>query len=291
MRLLPLVFVLAGCPIGNDKYPKPADLTPSWLVDRTRVLAMTGDPPDIAPGASANFRSLIPNPLDEDLVTVWLACEVEGDGTGFGCPIPEFDIEDPDIPSLIEQGVIGVEPGFPPTYTAPLDYLDDLTPDEAATGRYVLIQTATFPADLEPGPELDFNAVEVAYKRLVVSSSETPNNNPEIATFRVEGSLLPPQDVAILAADAPYELSVDLEDDAVEEYVYINSDGEREDRIEEPYSVWYATDGSIAAPTSLYPYLKTTWRSPASGTSGSWWVVIRDRRGGMGWVERQWRVE
>ena len=31
-------LLLTGCVLNSDKYPRPRDLAPNWLVDRTRLL-------------------------------------------------------------------------------------------------------------------------------------------------------------------------------------------------------------------------------------------------------------
>ena len=70
-----------------------------------------------------------------------------------------------------------------------------------------------------------------------------------------------------------------------------NTDGIAEDRIEEPYATWYSTEGgSIGELWTLYPHLETEWTAGSYGQTGTWWAVIRDRRGGMAWIEQQWAV-
>lgn len=279
-----------GCVIGGDSYPRPRDLSPSWLVDRPRVLAVVAEPPEIAPGETAVFSALVPVPPDEPThARVWFACP--DNGLGYGCPV---DLGTGSTTGALPEGLIGLEPGLPPTYTAPVDALSGLDEIAAAEGVYTLIEVISAPEDLllgEPVETLDFEAFEVAFKRLIVSDGTTPNHNPGIAGFTVEGVPVETGALVHLDKDQPYELGVTLQDDAVERYSYINTSGVTEDRIEEPYVTWYADDGEMLETYTLYPFLEAGWVSPArSGAAGTWWAVVRDRRGGMAWIAVDWIV-
>jgi len=293
-----LCLGLSACVIGGDKYPRPRDLSPGWLVDRPRVLAMAAEPPEIRPGESATFSALIPNPdSDDELLQIWLACPVEGNGDGFGCftDFSGIDLEDATPEELAELGLIGVQPGpFPPTYTAPADLLDELSEEERLEGRYVNAQVTAVPGDISEATatdDIDFNEIEVAYKRLVVSEATTPNHNPSIDRFVVDRIDVPDDAVVQVDAGQAYELGIQLPDGTREVYEFVTSDGVVEERVEEPYAAWYATGGEVLEEVTLYPYLESTWQAPeASGEEGTWFVVLRDRRGGMAWWSQQWVV-
>ena len=83
----------------------------------------------------------------------------------------------------------------------------------------------------------------------------------------------------------------ELEEDLIEEYEYLNKQGEIEQRKEEPYATWYTTGGEILEPITLYPYIETGWVAPKSGKRGTWYAVVRDRRGGMTWHTQDWVVD
>lgn len=297
----PLLYIAAlalmGCPIGNDKFPKPADLTPGWQVDKPRLLAVRAEPPEIRTGESATFEALLAQPGggESDRVILWLACPPEDEGgIGFGC-----DLSNPDAVEFL-----AIDPPLTPRYTAPDDLLDGLDEQTALEGIYVIIQSAILPPDaLEGGFEdlanggfpddLDLTDLTAAYKRLVVSSKDIPNQNPAIAAWRLEDTAIGPETTVIVDPGQEYEFSIDLAEGTVEFYDYVNAEGEVEERVEEPYASWYADGGTILAPNALYPYLKTTWRSPSKEegpTAGSLWVVLRDRRGGFGWSQLKWQL-
>lgn len=296
-RALPLLLLLAGCVIGGDKYPRPRDLPPSWLVGRTRVLAVRAEPPEVTPGTPVRFEALIAGPPEDppDLSALWLACP-EDQGAGFGClgSLDGLDLsstEPPDPETLAELGVIGFEPGLPPLYVPPADLLDGLDDFEAREGVNVVVTVMGLPNALleDPVAEIDFSTVEAAYKRLVVSRASTPNHNPPIGAFTVDGAAIPSGALARVEPGQAYDLGVLLPDGTRELYEYLNSDGALEERVEEPYSSWYATGGELLETVTLWPYMEATWIAPdEEGATGQWFVVLRDRRGGMSWWVQDW---
>jgi hypothetical protein len=288
-------LLLAGCVINGDKYPRPRDLAPNWLVDRTRVLGISADPPEARPGEVVTFDSLIGTATDDDpaLAILWLACPVDDEGNGFGCAtdLGAIDLNTADPEALAELGFIGFEPGLPPVYTVPPDLLDGLDDRQRLEGVYVLIQVLALPLESieDPVDELDFAEVESAYKRLIVSEAPTPNHNPPISEFTVDRQYVPPDTIAYVEPGQTYELGILLPDGTREIYEYLTSDGATEQRVEEPYASWYATDGEILEEVTLHPYLESTWTAPAErGTTGTWHAVLRDRRGGMSWISQPW---
>lgn len=301
--LVALACALAGCPIGNNKFPKPRDLSKSWFIDKVRLLAVQAEPAEIRPGESARFTALVTNPEDASLTTVWLACPPDPDdpgGIGFGCSIdPNVDFSTLDAEALAAAGFIGVDPFFPPVYTAPADLLDGL--DEAARveGVYVLVQAAVLPGDSfatapsETDPPIDFNEVEAGYKRLVVSEALSPNHNPVVSTLTVEGVIVEPDTVVEVDPDEDYAFAITLAEGTVETYEYVDGAGTTVERTEEPYIHWYTDGGSMSEEITLFPFFEATWRAPLAfdaKASGSVWAVIRDRRGGMAWTSFRWRL-
>lgn len=296
-------LLVGGCVINSDKYRRPRDLAPDWLVDRTRLLGIRAEPAEARPGDVVTFEALIGQAWGDDteLAVIWLACPVDDEGNGFGC-VTDFgsiDVATADPADLASLGFIGFEPGLPPVYTVPDDLLDGLEPDQRAEGRYVLVQTVALPLDLvdEQTEELDFALVDSGYKRLVVSEAETPNHNPGLGVFTVDGFPVPQGAVVTLDPGQTYELGVLLLDDARETYVYVNSSGGTEDRVEEPYATWFTTGGDMTEEVTLWPYLEATWVAPSDEAdgeepledpSGRWYAVFRDRRGGMSWLVQDW---
>lgn len=294
-----LLAFLTGCVINGDKYPRPSELVPSWMVDRTRLLAIQANPPEVEPGAVVAFSALIGRPPGDDteLGVVWLACPVDDSGNGFGCVTDLTGLDDSlatlDPQALAELGLIGFEPGFAPVYAVPNDLLDELPAEERAEGAYVLIQVSALPLDvvLTPDAEVDLADIESGYKRLVVSEATTPNHNPDVAHFTLDGTVLPFGAVAYVEPNQVYQPGLQLADGAVELYEFVPTEGPVETRLEEPYAAWYTTGGQLIESVTLFPYFEASWVSPAEvGTEGTWYAVVRDRRGGQAWIQQRWAV-
>lgn len=298
--LLPLLLALGGCPIGNDRQPKPRDLEPSWQINRLRVLAIRADPPEVAPGQQARFEALVVDPDGEIGAVVWLACPPESSGgIGFGCALdPDLDFTNASFEELEDAGVIGFEPTLPPRYAPPITALEDVDEDEARNGIYALIQIVVIPQDVlddgfGAGGDLDFNRLRVAYKRLRVSTKDVRNANPEILRWRIDDIPVPDEAVVEVDPDERYDVGVFLTEGSVEVYEHINRDGQREERQEQPFVTWYTDGGTMEETVTLWPFLDATWRAPSADaevTEGTWWAVIRDRRGGMSWSTKRWRL-
>ena len=286
--------LLGGCVIGSDKYPRPGDLAPVWLVDRARVLGIRAEPAELRPGETATFEALLATPEStEPYSVVWLACPVEGGGIGFGCPLDfgDLDLESATPEQLAEIGFIGFEPLLAPRYTAPPELLDGLSEAERREGAYVLVQVTAIPPDAQLDEDLDFTAIEAAYKRLVVSEATTPNSNPSPGDFTVDGVVVPPGTVVHLDADQPYEVGLTIPDDSIEDYEYLPEGGTVETRTEKPYVAWFTTDGELLEEVTLHPDTQADFVSPERGSSGTWYAVVRDRRGGQAWRVQEWVVD
>jgi len=297
MRAPLVLAAISGCVIGSDRYQRPRDLPDEWLVDRVRVLAVQAEPPEAAPGETVAFSALVPQPgVTDPYVVAWFTCPpTDAGGIGFGCELPEpSDLDATDPEALAELGVIGFEPFLPPSYTIPDDALDGV--DEAARGEglYQLVQVTAFPPsylDPDSAPEeIDFEEVEAAYKRLVISDARTPNRNPLLSVLQVDGFQIPEGSTITVEEGQTYTLSTTVAESLVEEYLYLTDDGLEEWRTEEPYVNWYTTAGTLNESLTLYPYLDVGWVAPERGLTGTFYAVVRDRRGGMAWITRSFEV-
>lgn len=288
-RLAFLTFALTGCTIGDGRYPRPRDLTPTTLVDRLRILAIVAEPPEVAPGTPVTFSALVADPDNDLPFKAWLACppdQPDGCTAGLAEISPDASPEE-----LAALGVIGLEPGFPPAYTPDAALLDGLDENARREGVYVSIQLAAFPASVlaEDPEDLDFNAVEVAFKRLVVSEASTPNHNPTLGAFTVDGVEVPVDATLELDVGEPYEIGVVIPDEAIETYEYLTSEGAIEERTEEPYVDWYCTVGGLGEAYTLHPFTQADF-APEEPGDATCWAVARDRRGGMAFQEQHFTI-
>jgi hypothetical protein len=175
--------------------------------------------------------------------------------------------------------------------------LEGLDEEAAREGLYVLIQVVAAPETILQGviddpssfEEVDETEVEIAYKRLVVSLATTPNQNPEVASFTLDAISMPAGVEVQIDAGEPYELGITIPDGAREVYTFLNSDGVEEERVEEPYATFNTTSGEVFGSITLWPYMQAGFVAPEeAGTRGQWFVVLRDRRGGMAWWVQDW---
>lgn len=290
VRALWALIVLAGC--------NPIEVAESWQIDRMRVLAVAAEPAEPRPGEVVTFTSLIVSPDAPVECSVWLACDAEG---GYGCGVGGIGATGTgtgaDTGAPEGTWFVGVDPLTPLSWAVPEDFLAAQTEEERLEGRSALV-TVLATADcegliegsaeeaqaiLEAGPD----EVEMAYKRVPVSLAETPNHNPGLASVRVDGLEVAAGARVELDRGQTYRLEVVLAEGAVEAYTYRTEAGEVEERVEEPYFLWYAQEGSYDQTATLYPTVEVEYTTPAETERAeqSLWVVARDRRGGMGWLE------
>lgn len=287
-RLLfpPSLALLAAC--STD------EVAQGWQIDRLRVLAVAAEPAEPRPGETVTFRSLTVSPAEGWSYSVWIAC-LDPEDTDLGCSLDtalveevqaDGEVDADEIAALQEAGLVGVEPYLPPTWTVPADALDGLDEDAAHEGLTAFVNVAAFP-EVDEGEEIDEADIELAYKRVPVSLATTPNHNPTLLGVRVDGVDVPAGTRVAVDAGQSYAVEAVLGDDAVEDYVYRNDAGEDEPRTEEPYFSWYLQEGTFDQTATLYPTAEVTWTAPSSPelAEQSLWVVVRDRRGGMAWLE------
>ena len=257
------------------------ELTQSWQLDRTRILAAKAEPAEIRPGESVEFQSLVFSPENIESV-VWFACLPES-STSFGCTVDpsvleSLDSETPDFAALSEAGFAGIEPFLAPSWSAPEDALEGLDTAQRQEGLSALVTLTAIPENANEDSD-----IEIAYKRFPISESPTPNHNPTIVEMRINDVAYAPEETFIAQADETYTIEPFMSEDSVETYSYQTREGTSEDRTEEPYFSWYTEGGSFNQPFSLHPYNSVEWTAPPTPFSGRIITVLRDRRGGIAW--------
>lgn len=303
-----LALVATGCVLGADQVNDPRDLADIWDVDRLRLLAATAEPPEVGPGDEVTFELLLVGPEgrvqpgddSEVAFILWQACFESGETDDFGCgglTGDDLDFEDLSPDDLDALGIIGAQPFVDPSWTVPDDALEGLDDRERLEGTNALINvTAITSSAVERAQEgdtggFDFNDVEAGFKRVVISEAITPNANPTIDGLQVHGRDVPQGSVVELDPGELVPLTLLVPDEAVERYVYVTRDGEEEERVEEPYAEWYTTAGTVGDYYTLHPFNTSIFETPdEGGVEGTWWVVLKDRRGGQAWHEQRFRV-
>jgi hypothetical protein len=272
-------------------------LSEAWRIDRLRVLAVAAEPAEPRPGDVVTFSALTVAPMEPGWAfSVWVAC-LDGAQDG-GCAVDpalveevfaDGEVESDEQQTLIEAGLIGVEPFLQPSWTVPSDALDGLDETERREGRTAFVNVSAFPN----GEDLATEDAELAYKRVPISEAPTPNRNPVLEGVRVDGVLLPDGASVVLDADQTYTVEPVLADGAIEDYRYVTADGAQETRTEEPYVSLYAEEGSFDQTNALWPDVLRRYTTPTTpaGAASRLWFVVRDRRGGMSWtsITATWR--
>ena len=253
---------------------------------------------------------------EKDLSVLWTGCVSEA-ADEFGCVVDMEAMEalfSEDVESMTPeelaawtaaleaQGFLGVEPYLPPQIHVPEDLLADLSPEKQLEGTSYLLSLVASPdaaGMLEEGAgdldesDLAESDTEIATKQVVVSQGVegqpwTPNHNPRILYLLINGEQHDSGAIREVTPGEELTLEPVLTTDSVEEYIFVNRDGEAEERLEDPWFSFFTTDGLFDIPYSLHAFPETAFHVPDEPQEETirLWVVVRDRRGGMHWQEQ-----
>lgn len=279
-RALLLGIALAGCEDALDQRLA--------IIDQPRILAITSEPPEVLPGATATLTALLASPGGPlAAVPTWSLCDA---------PKP------PTVDNAVADGCVATDVtplGDAPAITAtiPMDACRTFGPDVASAGfrprdpdptggYYQPIRAAVPSLDLAFGfTRITCNLanapgdVAQQYKTTYVA-----NTNPSLTELAIDGT---PAASAPLPADHDVTLSVGWPADAVESFLYYDQTSQTLTTRREAMRVsWFATAGSLAVDASAVAEsdpstsVSTTWHTPAAGPAYLW-LVLRDSRGGL----------
>ena len=285
-----IAALLAGCAVS--------EMSDSWVIDRTRILAVKAEPAEPGPGDTVGFEALIVSPEVEIETVIWIGCLVD-DLDSFGCTIDEeilgdlgdLDPENMSMEELMElyetlqeAGLMGVWPFMEPSYTVPEDILDELTETERNEGLVLFTQLTAMPEGAE-----DEDDMELGLKRVPVSDAATPNHNPVIDHLLFDGVEIANGLSVEVDAGQTYTLEPMLSDDSIEDYQFLTAEDEWEERTEEPYFSVFIQEGTLDTVNTLYPHSDFDWTAPSDPEleDQTIWIVVQDRRGGMNWWTQQ----
>lgn len=269
------------------------DLDPKEIVVSPRILDIVADPPEVAPGGTVRLRAVVGG--QRGPVTYrWVACTaadpfggIGGFGTGTG-----------------EQGCTGdaglrlpLGTGAEATLTVPaasvdldaiLARLGDRAP-RALVEQYVRDVGVIVGVGLVI--EADGQTVE-GYKRVVVSLNPRPNANPPTPRVRVNQRW-----VSVPASGGPdcapeegdpirvprgqnVSLAPDANESWLERYTVLTAVGVFEERTEQAFYSWYATNGSLGRGLTRSPIRDNVWQPSDHAGQQSLWFFVRDGHGG-----------
>lgn len=258
-----LSLVAAGC--GDE-------LAKASLVEGLRVLAVQAEPPEVAPDGTATFAPLVSWDGDGALKQTWTLCAIaKGPTTGYECAVPEVPLGSGETttlavaPLVAQAETLAAETGFP------LDLEEGVT-------LYVRL--------LVESPDDRIETI----KRVTVTTREPRNTNPALTGLLRDGKGWTGGEPLDVPAGQELTLRPEVAEDAAE--VYTDVGGETR---EELLYAWFATAGEMKAPFSFDAEPDNRWTAPSldegeTEREVTLWVVVRDGRGGAGWLERTARV-
>lgn len=294
-RLLLFVSLLSGCGV---------QFLPETLVSSLRILSLTSEPPEVAPGQTSTVSVLYGDPTRIGLPTtiIWVGCEPDPLDLGRSpCNDASYLVD----PTLITNYPPGLKLlGFSKTanYASSPDLFSVLAPDDpirlnGSIGPVIAIVIADEVSVTATGDELKavFQRIkdkelptQIALTRVVVSEKQQKNQNPTISSLTFDGAPLPEGAKLAVHAGQQVKLGVTVPDSAREAYVEYQPSGPV-NKVETVVGAWYSSAGrfdterfDVTDPTP------TTFTAPGSSQfpedpvpekrSGQLWVVVRDNR-------------
>ncbi len=286
------------------------------LVDRLRVLAVTAEPPEIAPLQTATLRVLAVDPEARDLGYLFLACDPilsPDPGAPVFTPCEEAaNLQDPDAArSLFERGEVRLlsldlassEAVYRPPRDEkdePVDLFQGLSPADPRRRMGVSVMVLVLVAPLEDLEQAfvdpdsaDLAALDtaIALKRITVSQAPEPNHNPDLVGLSSGGVRFTDRSAFGFPAGVDVPLAALVSDESFEHYVRLLPDGRNEERDETITVSWYSTAGrfgrrrTTAGEANLFrgPGPEGPPPVPQDGRVRLW-AVARDGRGGTDWL-------
>jgi hypothetical protein len=266
------------------------------LITRTRIVAVRGEPADVAPGASATYSLLVASP----------AGVVSPSASWAFCVTPKLLTEN-GVASAACLGAAGVVPiaGGAASVTAAIPGnacgvfgpelgSADLRPrdPDVTGGFYQPVRVTAFGRDTTDtayGLERLECKLTNASADVVTdyAARHKPNLNPELQplTAAVRGAAVT---LGAIPPGAPVTLRASWPAAAVETYVMLDpGSGTLVDRRESMRVSWYATAGSFESDrtgrdeSEPETFTENVWTAPSERTTTHLFVVLRDSRGGV----------
>lgn len=270
------MIVTSGCIGGLDRRSEVKDL---------RCLAMRADPPEIIltsteqPIPSFDVTALLVDPsatVTSAPLLVW-ACSPRESG--------RCDREDQRV--LVHQSLATIG-----EVTVPIQLDSAFMLDVLKNDKYKGLGGLTVMLHWQFG---EIHAAKLMVFGYPQPAGRLPNANPAIAEITFNGESVFGDKLLNLPGDAKIEVIPTPVEGSQEGYQLVTYTGEVRDEREIIVYNWYATKGSFdpdesggrkgilgSGETDVDP--KTTWKSPDDYTGEvTFWVVIRDERGGESW--------
>ena len=244
LKLIPLMIVVGfwGWILSCVSIPEYR----AYLVDRLRILGIRSEPLEAPAGTTVTITAFVADTKGEGraITYIWGVCPQEKGG-GTGCT-SETD--------LMRIG-FGITPEV--GYTLPA----------GVTGTTVVGLMVTAGTEYEMG-----------FKRVFVSDSSSPNQNPKIDQFLIVGTEC--TETTCIGGDT-MTMTVKATSDSVEIH---------DSRREKMFFSWFVTGGELKEEITIGETGKNEWRSKDSKgnkvTETTLYLVLRDGRGGIDWMTK-----
>lgn len=300
--LVLLLVMGALCACDEEDQPGPYEVT------ELRVLAVRGEPAEATDETPVFFDALVVKGTGT-VIYDWRLCPFAGPAElGFLClsdQIPEDQLSQ--IPDELKPCILG-ESADTSSFT--------VTPCPYETYALILggaAEAEGFPIELDPetGLEMlvsltvsDETGREVtAVKSFSVTNSKSPNENPTLTGIVVheeeeqapeEGEVWSADQVLVIGLEEAPIMQVAYDESAAETVKDPKADteDEAEAEIEDLLFTWYASSGGFERGRTAPDLMDNEYRPDGDEASDQdrVWVVVRDGRGGIGWIERRFVV-
>jgi hypothetical protein len=280
-----------------------SDFAPYSKLDRLRVLGVQAEPPTPALGQACQLTALTSAPAGEVMAYHWRFCPVLAQAKDdYDCSFSE----------ATAQRLFGTSPPFDLGSGETASFTNPFAPEllGALCAAGIEGSGVTQAVDCRPGFPVSIvldvatsnDALRAAFTiNLPAATPAESNANPAILGLSLGGQWLPEAPVQLsLPAGKSVELAAELSPDAVEMRPIPPSEAGTGLRRERLRLSWFADAGSVDQARTVYldgesPLAQATlnhWTPPAAAD----WpaqgmvhldVVVRDDRGGVGWISRQ----
>lgn len=306
-HLLSIMVLASSCGV---------QFSPETLVDSLRILAITSDPPEVAPGGQANVSVLFGDPTRVGQVStiIWVGCDPDPlDLNRTACNDASILVK----PSLITEYPPGLTLlGFGPkaVYTAKPGVFDILEPENTirqngSIGQVMAIVIAEDVKVSAMGDELKavFQRIEnketptaIGLTRIVVSEKPEKNLNPAITNLTFDDAPLPLGARLQVRPGQEVALGVEVPESAREHYSELQPSGPVE-KQEVVVGAWYSSNGRFSRERfDVTSTEGTTFFAPGSTKfpedpvpekrTGQLWLVVRDNRGAQAFEQFRFYV-
>lgn len=275
--LLILAALITGC--GDDELPD------YFKLDRLRVLALTLDTPEVAPGSSVDLTAVVSDATGGGRALTYALEGCVDPGVGYGAE--PTCIGNP-TRTVISAGAIGNGnagndytaaeaaitvnvPAAGVIFTDPRTGAARSAADQYNGVAYLLVYTVTATLTGEK---------EMAFRRVVVSTKPAKNSNPAITQLNYNGANI--TGAALSPSAVPLRLVAATSQ--IESYSELQTNGTLETKNEELLVTWFVTSGEVKrSRTDINTDNTYTPAQPLPGQV-TFVGVLRDNRGGSSFV-------